>query len=299
MKVNPQVVLELKARGLSNYKIAELLDVHEKTIRRILDVAGHKPWIVPEGLEAFQFTIDEPIVLRDEDAMVTADWHSPLINPSLFNEMMDKAVEQNIKTLIIAGDLFNMDSLSAYDPKQAEAGLEREVDVTKTFIRTACEWFDKVVIIWGNHDARLHRALGYKAQFASAMRWLFGDLGPDIDSKIHLSNLDHLWVEFTDVPAPRQKWYICHPQSYSRIPLSTPRTLAAKYNANVICAHAHHAAVGFATDGLKVCAEIGGLFNQHVTAYLQRSTSFPTWTPGYGWFKDGQFYLTTPAWRIV
>ena len=106
-------------------------------------------------------------------------------------------------------------------------------------------------------------------------------------------------IEFTEVDPEARRWRLCHPATYSRVPLTTPRTLAAKFNCNVICAHAHHAAIGFASDGIKTVAEIGGLFDQTKTAYLQRTTTFPTWTPGYGWFQDSRFYMTTPVWETA
>jgi hypothetical protein len=122
------------------------------------------------------------------------------------------------------------------------------------------------------------------------MKLVFGNLGVDALEKITFTNLDHLWIG-TD-------WYICHPGNYTRVPLSTARTLATKYNANVITAHSHHAAVGYAIDGEKVVAEIGGLFDRHRTGYLQRSTTFPTWAQGYGFLDNGFLNVRSPGWEI-
>lgn len=299
-KVNDKLVLELKAsRGLSNYDIADLLAVDEATVRRALKRINYESYLLPTELEErFLFHADQPLLLTDEDAMVTADWHIPVYNPWLVNDMVETARNNNIKYLLIGGDFFNFDALSAYDPKQEEAGLEREVEEAKLVMRTLLETFTEIFFIWGNHDARMHRALGYKTKFSTAMRWLFGDLGTQANAKLRISNLDHLYVRFTDAQPEKKDWRICHPQNYSRVPLTTPRVLAAKHNCNVICAHAHHAAIGYATDGIRVVAEAGGLFNQHKTTYLQRSTTFPVWTPGFGWFKDGHFRMKTPGWSV-
>lgn len=292
-----KLVYELASRGLNNYQISDIVGVDEATVRRALKRTEFAKHLVPVELENwFDFTLDSPITIRDTDLMVTADWHIPITNMVLVNEMIEKARELKINRLLIAGDWFNFDALSSYDPKQDEAGMEREVQTSKMVMRVLNENFEHIYFTWGNHDARLHRALGWRMQFASAMRLMFEDLGAQFQKKLTISNLDHFLIEFSEAAEHRQRWRVCHPATYSRVPLSTPRTLAAKYNSNVICAHAHHAAVGFATDGIKTVAEIGGLFNQNATAYLQRSTTYPTWTPGYGWFKDGRFHLTTPYW---
>lgn len=264
-------------------------------MRTTLKSVGYADYLIPtEFEERFRFTLDQPITLTDEDVMVTADWHIPVYNPWLVNDMINRSRTMGIKTLIIAGDLWNFDALSAYDPKQESAGLARENDEVKNVMRTLTKTFDKIKIVWGNHDARGHKALGFKMKFAQAM-WTFLGYEESFLETIEISNLDHLYVDFTD--AEVRRWRVCHPAQYSRVPLATPRAMAAKYGTNVICAHAHHAAIGHGVDGNSVAVEIGGLFDAAKTAYLQRSTTFPLWQPGYGWFKDGRFHMTTPTWE--
>jgi hypothetical protein len=297
LSTDDRLVYELAARGLNNSQIGEATGVDEATVRRSLKRTGFAKHLIPTDLdERFKLNVDEPLVLTNQDAMITADWHIPIYNPHLVNEMIERARDEQINQLVVGGDWFNFDSLSHYDPKQEDAGLEREIEESQHVMRILAETFEDIYFIWGNHDARMHKALGYKIKFANAMRLLFGELGKDVNRKLHISNLDHLWMEYPDAAPNKRRWRVCHPATYSRVPLSTPRVLASKYNANVICAHAHHAAVGFATDGIRTVAEAGGLFNQHKTSYLQRSTTFPVWTPGYGWIKDGKYQMTTPAW---
>lgn len=292
-----KLIYELASRGLNNYQISDLVNVDEATVRRALKRTGYEKHLLGVTPSLYDFQLEKPIVLTDEDAMITADWHAPLFNPHLVNEMILKAIELNIKTLVIGGDFWNGDAVSQYEPKQDSAGLDKEHEISRIALRTLAEWFDRIIIIWGNHDARYHKALGYKTTFARAMRMLFGDLG-EVNEKIEISNLDHMLLKFTYTEPHRQVWRVCHPQNYSRIPLSTPRAMVSKYRTNVICAHAHHAAVGYGPDGSLMAVEIGGLFNQEATAYLQRSTTFPTWTPGFGWFKDGGFTMKTPHWTM-
>lgn len=267
--------------------------------------------MIPTDLEQrFLMHLDRPLVFN-EDMMLTADWHIPVYDPFYVNVMIERARQLKISTLAIAGDFFNFDALSSYDPKQDDANLGREYSESLAVMRVLLETFDKIIYIWGNHDARFHRALGYAIQFKEAMKLVFGALGKEALERIYFSNLDHFWIGVgeptferekverdQDMWLPHDRYYVCHPKSYTRVPLSNARKLADKYRANVITAHSHHCAVGYAVDGRKVVAEIGGLFNRHKTAYLQRSTTHPTWQQGYAYLRDGRLHVDSPGWRL-
>ena len=295
VQIDDERAVDLASLGMSNYAVAKEMGCDEASVRRALNRVGFKRHLIPVDLETrFSFDLDQPLVLKDTDAMVTADWHIPVYDAGYVNEMILTARDEGIRTLIVAGDFFNFDALSAYDPKQSDADLAREYHEGLAVMRTLGESFDDIYYLWGNHDARLHKALGYAMRFRDAMKMVFGALGSDLLKKMQFTNLDHMWVEFEGQKWP---WYICHPATYTRNPLTNARKIAAKQNANVICAHSHHAAIGYAEDGEKVVVEAGGFHDKRKTAYLQRSTTYPTWQQGYGWFKSGRFHLTTPEWQ--
>jgi len=244
--------------------------------------------------DRFDIVLDKPIEFAG-NIMLTADWHIPLYDPSYVNNMLRTAKREDIKTLCIGGDFFNFDALSQYEPKQEDAGLEGELEEGIAVMRVLLETFDQVFYLWGNHDARMHKALGFAIRFREAMKLVFGGVGSDALDKITFTNLDHMWIHGHG----EDPWYVCHPRTYSRAPLSGATKLAAKTNSHVACAHSHHCAVGYAVNGKHMVAELGGLFDYHKTAYLQRSTTFPTWQQGYGWLKDGTFNLTSPGWSTA
>lgn len=279
--------------GMSNRKIAERFGVNESTIRRGLNSMGVRKHLLPaeDTAERLNIELDKPIRLPVGDLYaITADWHIPLYDPEYVNTFIEDARERGAKKLVVAGDFFNFDSLSAYFPKQEDAGLQVELEESLLVMKALLETFDDIYYLWGNHDARLHKALGFTIQFQEAMKMVFGALGKDALQKIVFTNLDHMWLD--------DEWYICHPGNYTRVPLSTARTLATKYNASVITAHSHHCAVGYAIDGSKVVAEIGGLFDRTKTKYLQRSTTFPTWAQGYGFLENGNLIVRSPGWDV-
>jgi hypothetical protein len=298
-KIAPEVYARWADTGESNRQIGRRLGVDESTVRRALSSIGYKRWELPvdspEVASRFKFELDIPVV-HTGDVMITADWHIPLYDPCYVNEMIRTARAEELSSLIIGGDFFNFDALSQYDPKQLDAGLERELDEGLNVMNVLLETFDTIYYVWGNHDARMHKALGFSLQFKEAMKLVFGSLGEEALERMVFTNLDHMWVE--DGEEGSTPWYICHPRSYNSVPLTSARKLASKVNANVITNHSHHCAVGFGVDGQKIVAEGGGLFDKNKTAYLQRSTTYPTWVQGYSWLKDGKLMVTSPGWSL-
>lgn len=296
--IDPRVYVPFADKGWSNRKIARHFDVDESTVRRGLSSIEYQRHLIPlldtEDEERFRIELDRPLHFEG-DIMVTADWHIPLYDPQYVNEMIQVARQEDLRTLCIAGDFFNFDALSQYDPKQSDAGLERELNEAVAVLRVLLESFDSIYYLWGNHDARMHRALGFALQFREAMTMVFGILGAEALDRVIFTNLDHMWVD----AGSENAWYICHPKNYASVPLNNARRLASKFNANVITAHSHHCAVGYGPDGEKVVAEIGGLFDKSKTAYLQRTTTFPTWQQGYAYLKNGVLNVTSPGWQLA
>lgn len=289
--------VELAYQGLSNYEIGAMLGVDESRIRAAFrdPEVNFSRHLVPTNLtERFLVEVDKPLSITG-NVGITADFHIPLYDAEYVNSMIETFREQELETLIIAGDFLNMDSLSRFEDKQDNAGLERELQEAINVMGVLQESFTRIIYIWGNHDARIHKALGMKMQFKSAMRLIFDSLGKDVLTKIEFTNLDHVWHENEETG---EMWYICHPANYTRVPLTTARVLAAKHGANVVTAHSHHCAVGYATNGVHVVAEIGGLFDRHKTGYLQRTTTFPTWTQGYAYLKNGKLRVHSPGWSL-
>jgi hypothetical protein len=294
-KLNPVDFVPFAAQGWSNYRIADKFGINESTVRRGLDRLGYKRYKLPEDHPSrYSFDLDTPVVVTG-DVMVTADFHIPLYDPVLVNHMIDKARELGITQLIIAGDFFNFDALSQYDPKQDGADLEREWYEGVAVMRVLLETFDRIVYTWGNHDSRMHKSLGFKMKFAEAMRMVFGILGDEALERIEITNLDHVIVE----AGKGGTYYVCHPQNYNSTPLASARKIANKQNRHVITAHSHHIAVGLAEDGEKIVIEAGGFHDKTKTAYLQRSTTFPSWAQGYVWLKGGRPYVYAPKWEIA
>lgn len=227
-------------------------------------------------------------------AMISGDIHVPLTNHKMVEEMFRKAEENDLSTIILAGDLFNFDSLGRFDPKQGDHTLAQELQIGREFVAALLDFFEYAYIIKGNHEDRFMRALGYKLDFVQTMQLVLGDVYLENQHKLQVSNLDHMYLYGPE----GQKYYVNHPKAYSRQPLATGRALASKHNCNIICGHAHHHAVGNDISGKYVVAELGGLFDIDKTAYLREATTFPRQQNGLLWVdENGKLHSWSPLWE--
>lgn len=270
----------------------------EAAVRRGLRKVQYLPYLVPAVvIRKLDIALEQPIKLdvqKDGAGAITSDWHHPITDYSLVNTFIDRAREVDATNwLVVAGDWFNIDALSAFDSKQDDANLVREIyGSTQTMVRLL-ETFDKIYLSWGNHDSRVHKSLGYKVPFTTAMRFMFSDLDPGLfEDRIILSNLDHIVIE-----TPRGPYHVSHPKNYNSVPLTTARKLASKNLMHSVTGHSHHTAVGFDVSGRFVCAESGGFFDAKKVAYLQRTTTFANWQPGWSFLdRDGFLCVESPEW---
>lgn len=231
---------------------------------------------------------------RYGDCMVTSDYHVPLHDPGLINKMINTADENGIKQLIIAGDLFHMEAFSSFLPQQPEASWPIERKEANRVVKTLLNHFEEIDITWGNHDFRLVKAVGYKHSFEACLQWALSELTDDEWKRVRISDLDYMEY-FPLTSSSGRKYRVCHPRSFSSVPLTVPKKLQPKYSCSVMTAHSHHLAMGFAANGYDHIIELGGFYDKQKTEYIQKTTSNHEWVQGYVMFKDGVPSLHSPA----
>lgn len=295
-KYNPDTYIKLAEANpfFSNKKIADLLGVDEASVRRAYKKSGYKRGLLaPEqDVPAMLETVDTPIRVYG-DALLIADLHVPLHDIVYLRKAVWDAQSRGINTVIFCGDVLHGDQYSSYFPKQIP--IEEEVPAAGSVMEWVLHHFEDAYFIRGNHDFRYVKARGYKVSFIQAMQDAFKDLSEEATAKLTFSNLDHLYL-YADTEYNDGGWYVCHPQAYSRQPLAGARALTTIHDMNVACAHSHHCARGYGPNGKHQAMELGGFFDASRTAYLQASTAFPKWTPGYALYVNGKMRLESPAW---
>lgn len=318
-----KVVQLREEENMSFSQIAAELGFSERTARRRYEAAStpsmgfpFDPMLKAEDLpkDENNFPIDDPApdikvkgpfvpagskkierfkpLTRTGNVMVTADYHIPLHDSDMINTMINCARKNDIKSLIIAGDFWNMDSFSSYLPHQPEASWEIERYEGNYIMKTLLKTFDEVDFIWGNHDFRLSRVTGFKHSFQDCMKWALNALTEEEMSKVRFSDLDYM---FYNCEVTGRTFRVCHPQNFSKVPLTVPRNLAVKYGTGIISAHSHHCSMGAAANGKDLIMEAGGFFDKERTEYIQRTTSHHEWVQGFIMFKDGKPEVISPA----
>ena len=278
-KVDPQLYVTLREQGHNNTEIAERFGVSEASVRRGLKAANFNPNKLPLSLmEDFAAELDTPLVheVTRSGIVVTADWHHPLTDYALVNQLLDHASDIGARHLVVAGDWWHMDALSSFESKQDNANLKTELKYSGAAMQRVGEFFDQIYFTWGNHDNRFVKVLQYALSFKHAMRMLFEEVAPDVVKKITFSNLDYMIIE-----TPNGPYRVSHPKSYSAVPLANPRRQASKFLMHALSGHTHHFALGYDVSGQYIAAELGGLHRKEATQYLQRTTNYPNWNQGY------------------
>jgi len=215
--------------------------------------------------------------------IVAGDFHIPFQNDEMIDNMLEAAEELSIDTFICAGDYLDCFNLSPFIKKDyLESTFQDELDEASKVMKKIMKVFKDIYFIEGNHERfwlkQLEGIGGIKDLFK-----LF-TAGLAIEGKDYfVTEYDHLILN--------DDWYICHPQTYSRVPLSVPRRLSSKLQMSVCCAHLHRLSISKDESSKYYAVESGGLFDVNKLSYLKNSTLYPGQVNGYVFIKKNIPYL--------
>ncbi len=168
--------------------------------------------------------LGSPLHLRG-DFVVVGDVHVPCTDYGFAGMVLVVAKKHGIKRLIIAGDMFNMDTFGFYDAVVNQPSWKDERDAARVLFRDWLEWFDEIYVLMGNHDRRLQKWTAGQLDESD----IFGMITSS--DKVRVSNYGYLTVD---------TWRITHPKNYSIDFLKVADTLASKYQSNILSFHEHH-----------------------------------------------------------
>ena len=194
---------------------------------------------------------DDPPVIEADSACVLADVHSPFYDAAWCSNVVHQARLKKIPILLIAGDLFDMKTLSPFVPKTSGdfakvPTLSEELDSTAEFCETAQREFERVFVILGNHEERVTRRLGTE-QRIGLIRHL---LGVRKSKKFVVSPYHYAIIKSSD----GQQWRVTHPKNASVIPVRVAANLTLKFEQNVVAAHGHDWGETTSASGRYACA---------------------------------------------
>lgn len=250
-------------------------------IEDVIELLELKDIQVTEELGLSQIEIGLPWMLSG-DWMVVGDVHVPTTRYG-FADLLAEVAQLHLqppRKLLIAGDMFNMDSFSNYAAVVSQPSWAEEQKAARTLLTHWLETFDEIRLILGNHERRLQK-------------WLAGQFSEEdfrgliySNPKFQLSNFGWCAINSGGVP-----WRVTHPKNYSVNQLNVAETISWKHQANVISFHEHHLSVGWDRFKRFVIVNGGSLIDPRVPYKYLDDNKAAEFAPGFVMLKNGTPYL--------
>lgn len=168
-----------------------------------------------------------PRKATDDYQIIVNDLHVPYHDEAILKEII-KRESGRAKGIILAGDIADMQSFSRY-PQYVKTFTPRdEFMETKKVASMICEAFENVVVLPGNHDARLLKMLATRGIPADLLDY-FELLSPGFKNPLSLIFAGHKnaqMVKPAELDFAKFGFFyqlgdmvICHAEKYSRTPL--------------------------------------------------------------------------------
>lgn len=170
------------------------------------------------------------------DFIFASDFHLPNHRLEPIEAMLKYAKENNVKKLMIGGDLLDNTPFTRWMREPLDKGdVKRWFDMAKEFLRYMKQCFEEVIWIEGNHDFWYKRYLMQKAPE------LFGDEFYDLENRLSLNEIGVKFIP-QNYLVKAGKLNIHHGHitfrgggSYA----NAARMLYMKTKANMLCGHLH------------------------------------------------------------
>ena len=221
------------------------------------------------------------------DAIVIGDVHLPTTNWQIAEWVYLVGKSTGIKTLLIVGDLLNMDAFSYYPPVVPEISFETEKVAARRLLARYATHFDRIILSLGNHEKR----------YLKSKRGMLtmDELMSEITDENSRNNFVASPYPYMTVVSGGVDWHVTHPRNYSRIKGRLGDTLAQKHQTNVILLHQHHVSKSMDTFCRYVVIDGGGLFDAKKMAYVAlEDGNNPVMCNGFVVLRGGIGHLITP-----
>ena len=221
-----------------------------------------------------------PLELEVDECLVASDFHVPGESTEAVEKLIDYAIKNKIKHLIIAGDYWHQDAVSRWALKDQSMPLDEEIERGVALINRLTKYMS-LYFVKGNHDTRLCEALSFKLSFPMWMRSLVSE---KYNKTVFVTDFDYMFLKSNDV-----SFRICHPRMYSRIKTSTVSNIAHDLHENVIMGHQHYFSMTTNKTGKYICMDSGCMCDITRFLYKNASTSrCPEWENGFIHIKGGK-----------
>ena len=244
-------------------------------------------------------TYTNPPVIDSDNVLVLSDVEAPFHDAEWCSVLVALAKHWNIDNVILAGDFLHFSSLSSFTKsmmsekgegkEDAEALLDDELSAAADFSNVLLDNFSRIVMVLGNHEARLTRRLAVATR-VNILRVLLGGLEKRFEIYPYY---------YAIVQSSTGTWRVSHPKNYSVIPARVAARLADKYQCNYIAGHGHDYGETTSVGGYYAAA-CGCCCDPERLAYtMLRDDLKPFMQQGCFLLRNGYPYLLHPQYRPV
>jgi predicted phosphodiesterase len=204
--------------------------------------------------------VSEYPTIRD-GVLVISDLHVPIHSKAWLERVVAHAVGQNVRRLLIAGDLLDGTNMGKH-PSNAGEVFEQELELARQVVAWLRQYFSEITVFAGNHDAWFARRIDGQISTAKLLEWVCGDGVRVI--RFH----EHCYVG--------ERWLVSHPGTYSRMPSKPAYDLCAIFHRNVAVAHTHKVAMARDVSGKYWALEMGMMGDPSRVGYVHQTLrTFP------------------------
>ncbi len=267
-------IRRLDAAGWKHQQIADNLNMSRSAVTRYLQRVA---------LEFPEMPVYSQVPIVEGDAIVVGDVQIPTTDYEFAAKVPLVADRWNISTLLIVGDLLNVDAFSNFPITEKLAAFKKELVTARALLDSWSDSFDTIHYLMGNHEKRF-------------FRWAKGEMDAELlgmligSDKLLTYNETRAIIRSNGV-----EWRATHQDGYSVHTAKVGRDLALAHQSNMITHHEHH--VGTARDRYNRYTVIsnGGLHDVNTMHYAQQYDSArPTMTQSFAMVRDGVGHLLTP-----
>jgi hypothetical protein len=193
--------------------------------------------------------------IRD-GVLVISDLHVPTHSKEWLERVVAHAVKQNVRRLLIAGDLLDGTNMGKHPSNSGEV-FEQELELARQVVAWLRQYFSEITVFAGNHDAWFARRIDGQISTAKLLEWVCGD-GVKV-------------IRFFEHCLVGDRWLVSHPGVYSRMPSKPAYDLCAIFHRNVAVAHTHKVAMARDVSGKFWALEMGMMGDPRRVAYVHQT----------------------------
>lgn len=224
---------------------------------------------------------EKPVTLTG-DAMIISDVHVPCTDWRVALRMCEIAEKYlpEPRTLIVAGDLVNLDWASSYPHIASPIHWKYEVKAAKALFDEWLGLFERIIVFAGNHDRRIAKWSAGNVDVREMMRGIVSEE----EKRVIVSEWGHCILK-----SGGRTFRVTHGKNYSVNTGVVGNELANKFKQNIVSGHQHHGSISLDRTKAFIVVDNPALVDQRKLAYVTLDDNkSPNMGRGFTMIRNGE-----------